>query len=216
MTAARQSRSPSRRTPCRCHPRTWCWTRSISRSMTSARRLGRAAAACHAGRAAGDRAGRRPAGRPWRPAGRGPPRTQAAHRGPRHGRWRGLHRRCGAAALWVDRQRAWPSGDGRLHRGDLAARLHLWPYLAARQGDRQGPGQGGGGGRRARRWAALSGRGLHHLRGPRLPQAGRLLRLHPPAGLPPAAGHQGRYRRGAARPATQRRGQHRPRHRPVR
>jgi hypothetical protein len=44
----------------------------------------------------------------------------------------------------------------------------------------------------------------------------RRLRLHPPAGLPSAAGHQGRQRRGAAHPATQGRGQHRPRHPPLR
>jgi hypothetical protein len=34
--------------------------------------------------------------------------------------------------------------------------------------------------------------------------------------LPPAAGHQGRHRRGAARPPAHRPGQHRPRHRKVR
>jgi hypothetical protein len=34
-----------------------------------------------------------------------------------------------------------------------------------------------------------------------LPQAGRRLRLHPPARLPPAAHHQRRHRRGAACPA---------------
>jgi hypothetical protein len=47
-------------------------------------------------------------------------------------------------------------------------------------------------------------------------QAGRLLRLHPPARLPSAAGHPGRPRRGAACPAAQGRGQHRPRHPAVR
>ncbi len=35
------------------------------------------------------------------------------------------------------------------------------------------------------------GRGLHGVRGARLPQAGRRLRLHPHARLPSAAGHQG-------------------------
>jgi hypothetical protein len=70
--------------------------------------------------------------------------------------------------------------------------------------------------RRTRRRAADRRCGLHHLRGLWLPQAGRRLRLHPPVGLPPAAGHPGRQRRAAARPAAQGRGQHRPRHRPVR
>jgi hypothetical protein len=59
-----------------------------------------------------------------------------------------------------------------------------------------------------RAWVAGAGpgdagahrRGLHHHRGPRPRQAGRQLRLHPPAGLPPAAGHPCGHRRGAARP----------------
>jgi hypothetical protein len=72
-----------------------------------------------------------------------------------------------------------------------------------------------------RAWAAGAGPddgpltvdvGLHHLRGARLPQTGRLLRLHPPARLPPAAGHPRLKRRGAACPAAQRQRQHRPRH----
>jgi hypothetical protein len=100
------------------------------------------------------------------------------------------------------------------HHQDLPAPalVHLRARPPAGPSDRRGPGQGVGGGRRAQRWAADRGCGLHHLRGLWLPQAGRLLRLHPPAGLPPAAGDQGRQRRGAARPAAQGRGQHRPRH----
>jgi hypothetical protein len=47
---------------------------------------------------------------------------------------------------------------------------------------------------RARRWAADHRCGLHHLRGLWLSQAGRLLRLHPPAGLSSAAGHPRRQR----------------------
>ena len=39
------------------------------------------------------------------------------------------------------------------------------------------------------RWADDHGPGLHGLRGPRLPQAGRRLRLHPHPGLPPAGCH---------------------------
>ena len=45
--------------------------------------------------------------------------------------------------------------------------------------------------------------GLDDLRGPRQAEAGRRLRLHPGARLPPAAGHPGRHRRGAPRPAAQ-------------
>jgi hypothetical protein len=112
---------------------------------------------------------------------------------------------------------AWPSGDGRLHRGDVAARVHLRACPPARQGDRRGPRQGVSGGCRPRGRAAGSGCGLHHVRGAWLPQAGgRLLRLHPPPGLPPAAGDPRRRRRGAARPAAQGRGQHCPRHPPLR
>jgi hypothetical protein len=77
----------------------------------------------------------------------------------------------------------------------------------------------------ARAWQAGAGPGdgplmvdvdWNDLRGPRLPQAGRLLRLHPPARAAPAAGVPGRHRRGPPRPAPQRLGEHRPRDRPVR
>jgi DDE family transposase len=55
-----------------------------------------------------------------------------------------------------------------------------------------------GSGRRARRWTFDGGPGFHGVRGPRPPQGRGRLRLHPTAWLPPAAGHQGRHRRGAA------------------
>jgi DDE family transposase len=55
------------------------------------------------------------------------------------------------------------------------------------------------GGRRAGRAAAGDRRRQLRRRGPRPRQAGRGLRLHPKARLPPAAGHQGRHQRGTLR-----------------
>ena len=59
------------------------------------------------------------------------------------------------------------------------------------------------GGRRPRRRAPRGRCRQLHRRGARLPQAGRGLRLHQAARLPPAARQPGRQRRGAARQAPQ-------------
>ncbi|MDP9389472.1 MAG: hypothetical protein M3Q48_16545 [Actinomycetota bacterium] len=56
--------------------------------------------------------------------------------------------------------------------------------------------------------AAGGRRRLDHLRRRRQGQAGRRLRLHQGARLPPAPRHPGRHRRGAARPHAHRLGQH--------
>ncbi len=121
------------------------------------------------------------------------------------GRWR-LHRRRRGAAHRVHRPGARPPGDGALDAGDVPARLHLRAHPPARPRRRDPHGQGVGGGCRARRAADDHRRGLHDLRGPRPPQGRRRLRLHPPAWLPPAAGHPGRHRRGPARPPAHRAG----------
>ena len=92
--------------------------------------------------------------------------------------------------------------------GDVPAGVHVRSCPPARRGDRRDDPPGVGAGRRSRRRRDDDRSGLDDLRGGRQAQAGRRLRLHEGARLPPAAGHPGRHRRGAARPAAQGLGQH--------
>ena len=91
-----------------------------------------------------------------------------------------------------------PSTLGTFLRG-----LHLRARPPARRGDRRDDPPGLVAGRRARRGGGDDRSGLDDLRGPRQGQARRRLRLHEGVRLPPAAGHPGRHRRGAPRPAAQ-------------
>jgi hypothetical protein len=84
-------------------------------------------------RAAGHRAGRRPADRPGQPSWRGPARPQAVDPGPlAAGGW-GRHRRRRPAALRTDRQRAGPPGHGPSTLGTF---LRSFTFGHVRQLDR--------------------------------------------------------------------------------
>ena len=87
---------------------------------------------------------------------------------------------------------------------------------------RAGPGEPGAAGPGLGRWGRTRRRAVHHrprfhhLRDLRTGQGGRPPpRLYRQAGLPPAAGHRRRHRRGADVPAARGPGQHRPRRRPL-
>ena len=97
---------------------------------------------------------------------------------------------------------------GAVDVGDVPARVHVRACPAARRA--AGPVDRAGleGRRRPRRGAA--GRRCRQLRrrGLRPVEAGRQLRLHPAAGLPPAARDPGGHSRDAAHPAAEGLGEH--------
>ena len=108
-------------------------------------------------------------------------------------------------------------GDGAVDVGHVPAGVHV-SVMSASSKPSSARRCGGRG-----RWAPARGRSRLVIdidsticEVDRQGQAGRRVRLHEGARLPPAAGHTGRHRRGAARPDAQRLRQHPARRRPVR